>query len=414
MAANSNRNAAGTAGQDTSLSALLVMNYSLYRGGGDIARRREFISRLAEARQRLNQAIRQTEETTRLSWSALLSARDRLTQLRAIVQANENVKDSYRKQFDIGRRTLADLLDSENNLFQSRSNLVISEFVEMFGIYRILASSGMLLATLDIGAAPESLTDDNRDRLIEASLRKVIEATPTLDQAAPPSQPGQPGAVLAPVAPVLDPNAPAPVLDPNAPAPLLDPTTRAPVLDPNAPVTPPGGAVLDPNAPILPPGGSVLDPNAPILPPGGPVLDPNAPILPPQGRAPGRQGPTRAGTSPPGAREARRGEYVDAPRLVPIFGVHPPEAKVAHRSPRPSARPAPAPEPGAEKVAALDARAGPRKRAPIVSYRDFWWFGPLATAPAPAKPNAAPAGRPAGQAVPKLPKPKDKPFWSFD
>lgn len=97
MAANSNRNTGGTRGQDTSMSALLVMNYSLYRGGGDIARRREFVSRLAEARQRLNQTIRGSEETTRLSWSALLSARDRLTQLRAVVQANENVKDSFKK-----------------------------------------------------------------------------------------------------------------------------------------------------------------------------------------------------------------------------------------------------------------------------------------------------------------------------
>ena len=337
---------------------------------------------------------------------ALLSARDRLTQLRAVVQANENVKDSFKKQFDIGRRTLADLLDSENNLFQSRSNLVISEYVEMFGVYRILASTGLLLASLDIEPPPESLTDDNRDRVIEANLRKAIESTPVLDQAAPPTLPGQPGAALAPIlAPV------APILDPNAPAPLLDPRAPAPLLDPNAPVLPPGGAVLDPRAPILPPGGPLLDPNAPILPPGGPVLDPNAPILPPQSRAPGRRGaPSQAGTLPPGAREARRGDHLDTPNLIPIFGVHPPEAKVALRQPPKSAAPAPA----SEKVAVLDARAGSRKPAPEISYRDFWWFGPLAAAPSRTAPKTALAGRSAGRTMPKLPMAKGKPFWSFD
>ncbi|MDP6390399.1 MAG: hypothetical protein QF654_10930 [Alphaproteobacteria bacterium] len=320
---------------------------------------------------------------------------------------------------------MADLLDSENNLFQSRSNLIISEFVEMFGVYRILASTGLLLASLDIEPAPESLTNDSRDRVIETSLRKAVESTPTLDQAAPSSLPGQPGAalapILAPVAPVLDPNAPAPLLDPRAPAPLLDPNAPVTppggaVLDPNAPVTPPSGAVLDPNAPILPPGGPLLDPNAPILPPGGPVLDPNAPILPPQGRAPGRAlgrpggRPTQAGTLPPGAREAWRGDHLDTPNLIPIFGVHPPEAKVALQQPSKAAVPAPAPE----KVAALDVRAGPRKPAPDISYRDFWWFGPLATAPAMTAPKTAPAGRSAEQTVPKFPMTKGKPFWSFD
>src|SRR3546814_7578573 len=68
-------------------------------------RRREFVARLAESRQRLNRSVRVVEERTRLAWNALLSARQRLKALRAQVEANERVRVAYRQQFDIGQRS---------------------------------------------------------------------------------------------------------------------------------------------------------------------------------------------------------------------------------------------------------------------------------------------------------------------
>src|SRR3546814_2932062 len=91
LSANSNRNLDGIRGQDSSLSALVVMRYNLFQGGIDLHRRREFVARLAESRQRLNRSVRVVEERTRLAWNALLSARQRLKALRAQVEANEQI-----------------------------------------------------------------------------------------------------------------------------------------------------------------------------------------------------------------------------------------------------------------------------------------------------------------------------------
>ena len=220
VGANSNRNLAGTRGQTSDVSALVVMRYNLFNGGAGAARRQQFIARIAEARQRMLQVQRATEREMRLAWNALVTSRERLRALRRQVQANESVLGAYQLQFDIGRRDLLDLLDAENDLYRSRTNLLTAEFVELFGVYRVLATAGVLLATLDLAPPKESLTELEERRLLE--LEETLRTVPkygdeVLDDDAP---------VLDPNAPVLDPT--APLLDPNAP--LLDPT--APLLDP--------------------------------------------------------------------------------------------------------------------------------------------------------------------------------------
>ena len=94
LAANSSHNAAGSRSSDTGLSALIVLNYNLYRGGADIAGRQVAIARLAAARQGLSRAVRIVEEQVRLAWSALQTGRDRVTALRSAVLANEVVRVS--------------------------------------------------------------------------------------------------------------------------------------------------------------------------------------------------------------------------------------------------------------------------------------------------------------------------------
>ncbi len=196
ISGNHVRNADGTRGADSDATAQVVFSYNLYRGGADIHRRREFIARLAESRQRLNRSLRLTEEGTRLSWNALISAQDRLKALRAEVSANDQVRATYRQQFDIGRRDLLDLLDSENELFISKSNMVTSEFVELFGVYRILATTGTLLSVLDVQPPKAAFgKNDKYDEIDNAIGGGGAGAGAPLDPSAP-------------TAPILDPSAP--------------------------------------------------------------------------------------------------------------------------------------------------------------------------------------------------------------
>jgi adhesin transport system outer membrane protein len=146
----------GVDGRDTSASALAVMNWNLYRGGIDTARVKEHINREAQAKEARADAARQVENDVRTTWASMVAAGERARQFTSQAAANTEVVKSYKDQFDLNRRTLLDVLDSQNELFVSRSNLVNSEFLEMFAVYRLLALKGELLATLDVQKPRES------------------------------------------------------------------------------------------------------------------------------------------------------------------------------------------------------------------------------------------------------------------
>ncbi len=118
---------------------------------------------LSEARQNLRQAQRDAEREARVAYNALVTARARVEALRAAVEAQRATRDVYAQQFDLGQRSLLDLLDAENELFVARSNLTTAQYTEMFGVYRVLAVTGDLLTTLNIDRPKQSI-DIYRER----------------------------------------------------------------------------------------------------------------------------------------------------------------------------------------------------------------------------------------------------------
>jgi len=171
---------AGSARPAGSASALVVLRQNLYRGGADIALEREAFHRLNEARARLAHARRQAEQDARTSWNALETARARVEALRAKAEAQRRTRDAYFQQFEIGQRSLLDLLDAENELFLSRVQLRTAEFTESFAVYRVLAATGRLLSTLDV-TPPREHMDIERRPADEPTPEKVEEKAKELD-----------------------------------------------------------------------------------------------------------------------------------------------------------------------------------------------------------------------------------------
>ena len=146
----------GVHGRDTSASALVVMNWNLYRGGADMARSREFIHRHQQSKEDRVKAARAVENDVRRTWASMVSAGERARQFAAQADANTEVVKAYRDQFNLDRRTLLDVLDAQNELFVSRSNTINAEFLEVFAVYRLLALKGALLPTLQVEYPRES------------------------------------------------------------------------------------------------------------------------------------------------------------------------------------------------------------------------------------------------------------------
>ncbi len=151
----------GVDGRDTSASALVTMNWNLYRGGGDIHRTREFVYRHAESKERRADAARGVEDDVRQTWARMISAGERAREFAAQAAANQQVVAAYMDQFNLDRRTLLDVLDSQNEWFVSRSNMINSKFLEIFAVYRLVALKGKLLPTLQVAYPKETDWTDN-------------------------------------------------------------------------------------------------------------------------------------------------------------------------------------------------------------------------------------------------------------
>ncbi len=157
MGTAANKQVDGIVGSNVEAQALVVMRYNLFRGGGDIAREREAFARLNESHHGLQKARSEAEEQARLSFNALMTSRSRVDALIAQKRANTATRDAYAEQFDVGRRSLLDLLDAENEYYLARSSLTTAEFTETFAIYRVLAVVGDLLQTFEIDRPKEGI-----------------------------------------------------------------------------------------------------------------------------------------------------------------------------------------------------------------------------------------------------------------
>ncbi len=143
----------GVEGDSEDLVVALRMRYNLYNGGGDKSRRRQTAHLLEQARDIRNNTQRQVSESLRLSWSAHQTINSQLKYLEMHVRASLATKSAYQKQFNIGRRTLLDLLNTENEVVDSKRTLINAVYDQLFAQYRIFNSMGQLLVELD-GSQP--------------------------------------------------------------------------------------------------------------------------------------------------------------------------------------------------------------------------------------------------------------------
>ena len=92
---------------------------------------------------------------------AYMSVLDRIDYLRNYVSYTRDTAVAYAKQFDIGKRTLLDVLDSEAEAIQSRADLVDAEADGLFAQYRILAATGQLVDTFGLAWPEQAMVDED-------------------------------------------------------------------------------------------------------------------------------------------------------------------------------------------------------------------------------------------------------------
>ncbi len=143
-------NVDGATGRRDDQTVELVLNYNFFRGGADRARVRQFAERLSLSKELRDKACRDIRQTVSIAFNDIRNLEQQLVYLDQHQLAIEKAREAYRKQFDIGQRTLLDLLDTENEYFQARRAYTNGTYDHAIAHARVLAGMGELMRTLDV------------------------------------------------------------------------------------------------------------------------------------------------------------------------------------------------------------------------------------------------------------------------
>jgi adhesin transport system outer membrane protein len=92
----------------------------------------------------------------RLSWIAHQTVQNQMAFFESHRDSSIKSNEAYQKQFNIGRRSLLDLLDSANEMFVAKSAYANAKYDELFSQFRILASAGALNNYLNVTLPEET------------------------------------------------------------------------------------------------------------------------------------------------------------------------------------------------------------------------------------------------------------------
>jgi len=144
MRANYGNDLDAVEGKDAGYAALLEMRWNLLNGGADTAERRAAGQQVEQARAINSDAARQALHGLKLSWSAYEVLERQRAFLKNYVRSAEATRDAYRKEFQLGKRTLIDLLDSENEVLRSGNEYIDADFDYEAAKARVLNAVGQL------------------------------------------------------------------------------------------------------------------------------------------------------------------------------------------------------------------------------------------------------------------------------
>lgn len=138
-------NVGGLEGSDDRFKVGLTLGYNLYRGGADESQIQKNLSKMYQESETKRETIRKLDEQGSLSWSAKTNLSNQLQHLKRYEASSAKTLELYQKEYDLGRRTLLDLLVAQNDHIAAQSQIVRGENDLLFAHYRILDAMGSMV-----------------------------------------------------------------------------------------------------------------------------------------------------------------------------------------------------------------------------------------------------------------------------
>lgn len=174
----------GYRGPTNTTTVGLTATWNLFQGGQDISRARKAAEEKNMAKDTREKVCRDVRQNASMTFNDQKRLTAQLPMLDQHQLSTDKAREAFRRQFDIGQRTLLDVLDTENEYYTARRNYLNGEIDLSIAQAKYLSVSGNLLKTLNL-----------------AHLEAMpFNTTPLADEAIGPLCPPEPVAKYAPKA----------------------------------------------------------------------------------------------------------------------------------------------------------------------------------------------------------------------
>ena len=126
----------------------VVMSWDIFRGGQDVWRRSEMAERHTEATMRHARLQRDANELIDKAWNARTVTVTRISALTRQLEADRKTIAAFQKEYELGQRSLIDLLNAQNQFFNASVSLTSARALIIFADYQLLAAMGTLIEYL--------------------------------------------------------------------------------------------------------------------------------------------------------------------------------------------------------------------------------------------------------------------------
>ena len=149
-----------------SFDVLATVRWNLFNSGADLAEWKAASARIRQARQVMYNFIDDLKLDIESTWTNYRAAQEQYEHYSKAIEYNKYTREAYMEQFLVGQRSLLDVLDSINELYNSSTQAETARGNILVGAYRLSGLTGNMLPsmTIDTGPLANRPPEDPADR----------------------------------------------------------------------------------------------------------------------------------------------------------------------------------------------------------------------------------------------------------
>lgn len=135
-------------GKITTMQGYIAITYNIFNGGADVAAKQKAEAQLVSSKAHLENKYDEIESAIQQIWNEIHITQQDLKILKQRLRVNTQLVSAFNKEWKIGKRTLLDLTESQNELYNIRLAIINGEYKLKIDQLTLLANAGQLASYL--------------------------------------------------------------------------------------------------------------------------------------------------------------------------------------------------------------------------------------------------------------------------